>query len=416
MPKTTQTLSNSELQSRIAALRRDFPILDSIVYLDNSATAQRPLPVLEAEKEFYLSKNANPFRGVYELSEACTEAYEAGRAAAARFIHAAPEEIVFTRNASESLNLVAYSYGLEFLRPGDEIVVSVMEHHSNFLPWKMVAERTGAALRRLEPAPDGAITDEILDGVLNEHTRLVALTQVSNVLGRVNDLKHIAQRVHAAGGVLVADGAQSVPHMPVDVADLDVDFLAFSGHKMLAPTGVGVLYGKRRLLEKMPPFLRGGEMIETVHWDRVKYAELPHKFEAGTVNTGGVVALHAAIDYLGQVGFDTIEAQEAHLTRMAFEGMRDIPGLHIIGAQEPEHHKGILTFTLDGVHPHDIATILDQDHICVRAGHHCAQPLMDFLGVNSTTRASIAFYNTEEDVQRFLTALGAIRRKMGYAE
>ena len=409
----------NELQRKAAEYRKDFPILanNDLVYLDNSATTQRPIQVLEAEKQFYETKNANPFRGVYELSEACTQAYEDARAAVANFIHAKePEEIIFTRNASESLNLVAYSYGMEFLKPGDEIVVSVMEHHSNFLPWKMVAERTGATLVKLEPTPEGELTDEILNNVLNEHTKLVALTQVSNVLGRVNDLKHIAKLVHAVGGVLVADGAQSVPHMPVDVVDLDVDFLAFSGHKMLAPTGVGVLYGKRKLLEKMPPFLRGGEMIEIVHWDRIKYAEIPHKFEAGTVNTGGVVALHAAIDYLNRVGFDTIQAQEHHLTKLAFEGMSQIPHVHIFGGQKPEDHCGILTFTVDGVHPHDIATIFDQDHICVRAGHHCAQPLMDFLGVFSTTRASFAFYNTEEDVQRFLHTLSQIRRKMGYAD
>lgn len=409
----------NELQRKAAEYRKDFPILanSDLVYLDNSATTQRPIQVLEAEKQFYETKNANPFRGVYELSEACTQAYEDARAAVANFIHAKePEEIIFTRNASESLNLVAYSYGMEFLKPGDEIVVSVMEHHSNFLPWKMVAERTGATLVKLEPTPEGELTDEILNSVLNEHTKLVALTQVSNVLGRVNDLKHIAKLVHDVGGVLVADGAQSVPHMPVDVTDLDVDFLAFSGHKMLAPTGVGVLYGKRKLLEKMPPFLRGGEMIEIVHWDRIKYAEIPHKFEAGTVNTGGVVALHAAIDYLNRVGFDTIQAQEHHLTRLAFEGMCRIPHVHILGGQKPEDHSGILTFTVDGVHPHDIATIFDQDHICVRAGHHCAQPLMDFLGVFSTTRASFAFYNTEEDVQRFLHTLSQIRRKMGYAD
>jgi cysteine desulfurase/selenocysteine lyase len=409
----------NDLQRRVAQFRQDFPILanNDLVYLDNSATTQRPIQVLEAEKTFYETKNANPFRGVYELSEACTQAYEAARTAVAQFIHAKePAEIIFTRNASESLNLVAYSYGMEFLKPGDEIVVSVMEHHSNFLPWKMVAERTGATLVKLEPTLEGELTDEILDSVLNEHTKLVALTQVSNVLGRVNDLKHIAQKVHAVGAVLVADGAQSVPHMPVDVTDLDVDFLAFSGHKMLAPTGVGVLYGKRALLEKMPPFLRGGEMIEIVHWDRVKYASLPHKFEAGTVNTGGVVALHAAIDYLNHVGFDTIHAQEAHLTQLAFDGMKDLPNIHIYGGTTAQDHCGILTFGIDGVHPHDIATIFDQDHICVRAGHHCAQPLMDFLGVFSTTRASFAFYNTEEDVERFLNTLSQIRRKMGYAE
>ncbi len=409
----------NNLQSRVAELRKDFPLLhgQELVYLDNSATTQRPIQVLEAEKAFYQTKNANPFRGAYTLSEECTQAYEDARAAVADFIHAKrPEEIVFTRNATESLNLVAFSYGLEFLKPGDELVVSVMEHHSNFLPWRFVAERTGATLVKLEPTPEGEITDEILDSVLTERTRLVALTHISNVLGRINDLQHIAARVHAVGGVLVADGAQSVPHIPVDVQALDVDFLAFSGHKMLAPMGVGVLYGKLALLKKMPPFLQGGEMIEIVHWDRVKYAKPPHKFEAGTVNTGGVVALHAAIRYLQDVGFDTIHAQEMHLTRLAMEEMLQIPGVHIMGSQNPEEHQGILTFTIDGVHPHDIAAIFDAEHICVRAGHHCAQPLMDFLGVFSTTRASFSFYNTEEDVHRFLACLKNIRRQMGYGD
>ncbi len=409
----------TDLQSRVAELRHDFPLLDgkTIAYLDNSATTQRPTQVLEAEKTFYETKNANPLRGVYTLSEECTQAYEAARQAVADFIHAArPEEIIFTRNVTESLNLVAFSYGMSFLKPGDELVVSVMEHHSNFLPWRYVAERTGATLVRLEPTAEGEITDEILDTVLTPNTRLVALTHISNVLGRINDLQHIAQRVHAVGGILVADGAQSVPHIPVDVQKLDVDFLAFSGHKMLAPMGVGVLYGKLPLLKKMPPFLQGGEMIEIVHWDRVKYAQPPHKFEAGTVNTGGVIALHAAIDYINRVGFDLIEAQEQHLTRLAMEGMAKIPGVHIMGSQDPADHQGIITFTIDGVHPHDIAAILDAEGICVRAGHHCAQPLMDFLGVFSTTRASFAFYNTEEEVSRFLNCLSKIRRQMGYGE
>jgi cysteine desulfurase/selenocysteine lyase len=408
-----------QLEQRAYEIRKDFPLLadHKIAYLDNAATSQRPLCVLEAEKTFYETKNANPFRGVYELSEQATESYEAARATTAEFIHAKEAaEIVFTRNASEALNLVAFSYGLHFLKPGDEIVVSVMEHHSNFLPWKMVAEKTGATLRQLTCEKDGEITKERLCQVLNENTRLVALTHTSNVFGRKNDLKTIAAQVHALGGVIVADGSQSVPHTPVDVQDLDVDFLAFSGHKMLAPMGIGVLYGKKKLLEKMPPFLSGGEMISIVHWDRVVYAEVPHKFEAGTVNTGGAVALKAAIEYIQSVGFDFIHAQEQKLTRMAMEAMKEIPGVHLIGSDQPEDHCGILTFTIDGVHPHDVAAIFDSCGIAVRAGHHCAQPLMDYLGLNSTTRASFYFYNTEEEVQRFIDCLKGIRRQMGYGE
>ncbi len=408
-----------KLENKIRTLRADFPIIKNsgYAYLDNAATTQKPVQVLEAEREYYEKRNANPFRGVYDLSEAATEAYERARARTAAFIHAGKaEEIVFTRNASESLNLIAYSYGLSCLKPGDELVVSVMEHHSNFLPWKMVAERTGATLRQLKCAPDGEITQEHLAEVLNEHTRLVALTQTSNIFGRVNDLRSIARQVHAVGAVLVADGAQSVPHMPVDVQSLDVDFLVFSGHKMLAPMGIGVLYGKYELLEKMPPFLSGGEMIETVHWDSVRYASVPHKFEAGTVNAGGAVALAAAMDYIEGVGFDVIHAQEQRLTALAMEEMRDTPGISIIGSENPREHMGIITFLVEGVHPHDVASILSAEGICVRAGHHCAQPLMDHLGIFSTTRASFYFYNTEEEVRRFTDTLRTIRRQMGYGE
>lgn len=409
----------SELRKKIFEIRKDFPLIakGNIIYLDNAATTQKPTYVLEAERAYYEAQNANPFRGVYELSEQATEAYEQARATVAAFIHAKEaEEIVFTRNATESLNLVAYSYGLHFLQPGDEIVVSVMEHHSNFLPWKMVAERTGAVLRKLECENDGTLTDETLNEVINEKTRLVAVTQTSNVFGRKNDIKKIAELAHSYGAVIVADGAQSVPHMPVDVVDLDVDFLAFSGHKMFAPMGIGVLYAKREFLEKMPPFLSGGEMISTVHWDRVSYAEVPHKFEAGTVNVGGAVGLKAAIEYINQVGFDVIQEQEHRLSVLAVNEMKKVPGLHIIGSQNPEEHCGIVTFTIDGVHPHDIAAILDANHVAIRSGHHCAQPLMDFLKVNSTSRASFAFYNTEEEIRQFVAGLGSIRRQMGYGE
>jgi cysteine desulfurase/selenocysteine lyase len=408
-----------ELTQKVLEIRKDFPLLagSDIAYLDNAATTQKPLQVLAAEREYYEKENANPFRGVYDLSEAATERYEHARARVAQFIHAEePEEIIFTRNASESLNLVAFCYGLSHLKPGDELVVSVMEHHSNFLPWKMVAERTGATLKKLSCDQDGAITEAHLEEALSAHTKLVALTQTSNVFGRVNDIAGIAKRVHALGAVLVVDGAQSVPHMPVDVTALDADFLVFSGHKMLAPMGIGVLYGKRALLEDMPPFLQGGEMIETVHWDSVRYAPIPHKFEAGTVNAGGAAALAAAIDYIEGIGFDFIHEQEQRLTRLAMEEMKKLPGIRIIGSDDPAQHMGIVTFIVEGVHPHDVASIFNAEGICVRAGHHCAQPLMDHLGVFSTTRVSFYFYNTEDEVRRFVEVLGGIRRQMGYGE
>ncbi len=409
----------ANLESKIQKIREDFPLIkrNKYVYFDNAATTQKPMQVLEAEREYYERYNANPFRGVYDLSETSTERYEAARARTAAFINARyPEEVVFTRNASESLNLIAYSYALNTLGPGDELVVSVTEHHSNFLPWRMVAKKTGATLKPLKCTADGEISVGELNEALSERTRLLALTQVSNVIGRVNDLKTIAKQVHALGGVLVADGAQSVPHMPVNVQDLDVDFLVFSGHKMLAPMGIGVLYAKRELLEKMPPFMTGGEMIETVHWDRVKYAGVPHRFEAGTVNVGGAVALAAAMDYIEEIGFSFIHEQEQRLTALAMEEMKKIPGVKIIGSDDPKEHMGIVTFLLDGVHPHDVASILSTEGICVRAGHHCAQPLMDHLGILSTTRASFYFYNTEEEVARFTKTLGTIRRQMGYGE
>ncbi|MGN0319896.1 MAG: aminotransferase class V-fold PLP-dependent enzyme [Lachnospira sp.] len=408
----------SDLNKTIESIRKDFPLISegNIAYLDNAATTQKPVAVLNAVNRYYQEMNANPFRGVYELSEIATESYENARQAVADFIGAKDKsQIVFTRNATESLNLIAYSYGLNFLKSGDEIVVSVMEHHSNFLPWKQVAEKTGAVLKQLTPNEYGEITDESLS-VITDKTRLVAVTQTSNVFGRVNDIGKIAKAAHDAGAVIVADGAQSVPHMPVNVTELDVDFLVFSGHKMLAPMGIGVLYGKKELLDKMPPFLSGGEMIEIVHWDRVKYAEVPHKFEAGTVNAGGAVGLHAAIDYMNSVGFDTIMAQEHKLTKIAVDAIKDMKGVNLLGSPDASEHAGIVTFTIDGVHPHDVASILDSQHIAVRAGHHCAQPLMDFLKVNSTTRASFAFYNTEEEVKRFVDELSKIRRLMGYGD
>ena len=409
-------MTNRELNDNVIKYRKLFPLLsDEFAYLDNAATTQKPVSVLEAMQGYYEKDNANPFRGVYDLSERATERYEAARAKTAAFINASsPEEIVFVRNATEALNLLAYSWCEDNISEGDEIVVSVMEHHSDFLPWKYMAEKKNVKLVKLEPDETGAITDEALNKCLSDKTKLVALTQVSNVLGRVNDIKHIAEKVHAAEALISVDGAQSVPHMKVDVRDLDCDFLAFSGHKMYAPMGIGALYAKKEHLENMRPFMYGGEMIQTVHWDRVTYAEVPHKFEAGTVNVGGAVGLSAAIDFINEVGWDIMEAQEEKLTLKAVNGMKDINGIRIIGSDKAEDHKGIVTFMVEDVHPHDVADILGRAGVCVRAGHHCAQPLMDHLGVKSTCRASFAFYNTEEEVDRFLTELAKVRGLMGY--
>ncbi len=409
-------MTDQELRDNVIKYRKLFPLLsDEFAYLDNAATTQKPVSVLNAMQGYYENDNANPFRGVYDLSERATERYEEARAKTAAFINAeSPEEIVFVRNATEALNLLAYSWCEDNISEGDEIVVSVMEHHSDFLPWKYMAEKKNAKLVKLEPDEAGAVTDEALDKCLSEKTKLVALTQVSNVLGRVNDIKHIAEKVHAAGALISVDGAQSVPHMKVDVRDLDCDFLSFSGHKMYAPMGIGALYAKKKHLENMRPFMYGGEMIQTVHWDRVTYAEVPHKFEAGTVNVGGAVGLSAAIDFINEVGWDIMEAQEEKLTIKAVEGIKATKGIRLIGSDKAEDHKGIVTFMVDDVHPHDVADILGRSGVCVRAGHHCAQPLMDHLGVKSTCRASFAFYNTEEEVDKFITELSKIRGLMGY--
>ena len=396
--------------------KQDFPLLagQDIAYLDSAATAQRPRAVLDAVRDFYETANANPLRGLYALSMEATDRYENARERVRRFLNAkSTGEIVFTRNTTESLNLVAYSYGLANLGPEDEIVVSITEHHSNILPWQMVARQTGAKLKYLECEPDGSFPDERLDAVFTDKTKLAAIGHVSNVLGRVNPVEKVIARVHKNGGVAVVDAAQSAPHMKLDVQALDADFLAFSGHKAMAPMGIGVLYGKRVLLEAMPPFLTGGEMIESVTREGATYAELPHKFEAGTVNAGGAVGLAAALDYLEQVGFDEIHAREQALTRLAFDGLTSISGVHILGSNDPAEHCGILSFTVDGVHPHDIAAILDEDEVAVRAGHHCAQPLLTHLGVRSSARASLAFYNDEDDVERLIRSLNAVRGKMG---
>lgn len=399
--------------------RDDFPLLNrlDVAYLDNAATAQRPQCVLDAVTEFYKSKNANPLRGLYPLSISATESYESARDTVRDFLNAkSSSEIIFTRNTTEGLNLVAYSYGLTNVKAGDEVLVSIMEHHSNLLPWQMVCRRTGAALKFMECEPDGTLDLNKVASLITPRTKIVACTHVSNVLGRVNPIREIAELAHRAGAVMVVDAAQSTPHIPVDVQALGADFLSFSGHKVYGPMGIGVLYGREELLDAMPPFLTGGEMIESVTREGAVFAELPHKFEAGTVNAADAVGLQAAIKYVKSVGFEQMHRQEVALTRRAMEGIRGIPSVHVLGSENPEEHCGIITFTVDGVHPHDISEILASDGIAIRAGHHCAQPLLAFLKHPSTARASLAFYNTEAEIDRLLDSLSTLRERMGYGK
>ncbi len=402
-----------------ADFRSDFPIFNApenkdLIYFDNAATTQRPRQVIDAVKNFYEKSNANPLRGLYGLSSKATELYENARGTVASFINAAAEEIIFTRNASESLNLVAYTWGMQNVREGDEIAVTVMEHHSNILPWQMVCAAKNAKLVFLDCDKEtGEIPLSELNKI-NERTKLLAVTYVSNVLGITNPVKEIAEAAHKNGAVVVVDGAQSVPHFKLDVQAIGADFFAFSGHKMCAPMGIGVLYGRRKLLEAMPPFLRGGEMIEYFNKEGATWAELPHKFEAGTVNAAGAVGLGAAIDYINSIGFDEIVRRDHELTTLLMEGMCRIPHVHVVGHPDPLRHCGIVTFTIDGVHPHDIATVLDEENIAIRAGHHCAQPLGAHLGLPSTARASLYFYNTEDEVHRFTEKLSSVRKWMGY--
>lgn len=401
----------------ILEYRNEFPLLkqSDIAYLDNAATSQRPQCVISAEREFYEKHNANPLRGLYPLAVEATNAYENARCTVADFLHAKlPSEIIFTRNTTESINLVAYSYALHNVKAGDEILISVMEHHSNLLPWQMVAKQCGAVLKFMECGQDGSLDLNEVEALMTDRTKIVAITQVSNVLGIANPIKEIAVMAHKVGAVILVDGAQSTPHMEVNVQELDCDFFAFSGHKLLGPMGIGVLYGKKELLESMPPFLSGGEMIESVTRQDAVFAELPHKFEAGTVNAAGAVGLAAAIRFIKEVGFPAMQKQERLLTAHVLEGMRDIPHIHVLGTEDAENHTGIVTFTVEDVHPHDVSEILSSDGIAVRAGHHCAQPLLKHLGISSATRASFMFYNTMEEADRFLLSVSKIRERMGY--
>lgn len=400
--------------------KKDFPLLREhrdIIYFDNAATSQKPDCVIKAEEDFYTQHNANPLRGSYPLSVEATDIYENSRIKVQKFINAASNrEIIFTRNSTESLNLIAYSYGLTNVKVGDKVLVSGMEHHSNMLPWQMVTKVKGAELEYIECADDGSVDLERIKEQITDNTKIVAITQVSNVLGRVNPIKEIAELAHEKGAVIVVDGTRSIPHMRVDVQDLDADFFVFSGHKIFGPMGIGVLYGKEKLLDAMPPFLTGGEMIDSVRRDGATYAELPHKFEAGTVNARGAAGLAAALDYVDSIGYEEMQKREEEVIRYVMEGMKKIPHVHILGSQDPKEHLGIVSFAVDGVHPHDVNEILIADGICIRAGHHCAQPLLNSLGYNSTARRSFMFYNTIREGEKFLKSLATVREKMGYDE
>ena len=400
--------------------RRDFPLLNQtmngrpIVYLDNGATTQKPESMIQAMCGYYGGCNANPHRGAYALSIEATDIYENTRERARRFINAPKaEEIIFTKNATEALNLVAYSYGRTKLGPGDEILLTIAEHHSNLVPWQEAAKATGAKLNYIYLEPDGNLSQKDIETKITPRTKVVAVTHVSNVLGLVNPVRDIADRAHNAGAVVVVDGAQSVAHMAVDVQALGADFFAFSGHKMLSPMGIGVLYGRRELLSAMPPFLTGGDMIEYVSEQETTFAELPAKFEAGTQNVGGAAGLTAAIDYLEKLGFDRIAAIEQDLLNYALPQLKALPYVELYGCDTTRNNKtGIITFNVKDVHPHDVSTILDAEGVAVRGGHHCAQPLMTYLGQNATCRASFYFYNTKGDVDRWIAALKKVREVM----
>ena len=399
---------------------RDFPLLNQtmngrpIVYLDNGATTQKPESMIQAMCGYYGGCNANPHRGAYALSIEATDIYENTRERVRRFINAPKaEEIIFTKNATEALNLVAYSYGRTKLGPGDEILLTIAEHHSNLVPWQEAAKATGAKLNYIYLEPDGNLSQKDIETKITPRTKVMAVTHVSNVLGLVNPVRNIADRAHNAGAVVVVDGAQSVAHMAVDVQALGADFFAFSGHKMLSPMGIGVLYGRRELLSAMPPFLTGGDMIEYVSEQETTFAELPAKFEAGTQNVGGAAGLTAAIDYLEKLGFDRIAAIEQELLDYALPQLKALPYVELYGCDTTRNNKtGIITFNVKDVHPHDVSTILDAEGVAVRGGHHCAQPLMTYLGQNATCRASFYFYNTKDDVDRWIAALKKVREVM----
>ena len=401
-------------------LRQEFPVLHQevngkyLAYLDNAATSQKPNKVLETVGRYYRRDNANVHRGIHELSRRATVAYEGARERVAEWIGAsASAEIIWTRGTTESINLVAATWGMDQLSEGDEILLTTMEHHSNIVPWQLVARRTGAKLKYIEMDQEGRLRLDELDALLTDRTRLVAMTQVSNALGTINPVEEVIAAAHAKGALVLLDGAQAVPHMKVDVGALDADFYAFSSHKMCGPTGVGVLWARRELLEEMSPYQGGGEMISIVGRDESTWAELPHKFEAGTPNIAGAVGAAAAVDFMEEVGYETIRAHERSLLEYALAGLSAIPQMEIFGPKKLDLRSGVISFALGDAHPHDIATILDTEGVAIRAGHHCAQLVMKHFNVTATTRASFSMYNTTDDVDRLIAGLGVVRNIFG---
>lgn len=388
--------------------KEDFPILKNrkITYLDSGATTQKPKYVIEAVKNFYEKYNANPHRGAYTLSIEATELYENTRQKIAEFINAKySEEIIFSKNASESLNLIAYSYGLDNLKKDDEVVLSIMEHHSNLVPWQYVTQKTNSKLKYIYINDNYELSKKEIEEKITDKTKIVGITHISNVLGTINNVKEIIKYAHKKGAIVIIDASQSIPHMKIDVQDLDADFLVFSGHKILAPLGIGVLYGKREILNKMNPFLMGGDMIEYVYEQNTTFALLPNKFEAGTQNVEGVVGLGAAIDYINSIGYEQIQEIEKELVEYARNELSKLKYLEIYMTSNKDNHSAVISFNIKGIHPHDVASILDSEGVCVRSGNHCAQPLLRFMKLDSTCRASLYFYNTKEDIDNLVKAL-----------
>ena len=401
-------------------LRSDFPILarkvhgKRLVYLDNAATTQKPKAVIEALVDYYSRYNSNVHRSVHALGEEATAEYEKARSKVAAFVGCTPEELVFNRGTTESINLVRFAWGESSVRRGDILVTTLMEHHSNIVPWQLLAARTGATLKYVGLNPDGTLKMDELENLLRESPKLVAVTHVSNVLGTINDESSICRKARGAGAVTVVDGAQSVPHMPVDVAAVGCDFYAFSGHKMLGPTGIGCLFGRKKLLEEIEPFHGGGEMIREVFQDHATWNDVPYKFEAGTVNIADAIGLGAAVDYLSKLGMARVRSHEVTVTRYAMESLSSVKGARIFGPRDPEQRGGVLSFNVGDIHPHDMATILDEEGVAIRSGHHCAQPLMRWLEVPATNRASFYLYNSNDDADALRA--GIIRAKGVFGE
>lgn len=401
--------------------KKDFPLLktniengNSLIYFDNAATTQKPQKVIDAVENYYKNQNANIHRGAYTLSANSTILYEDSRETVREFINAKESrEIIFTKGATESINLIAYSYGLEFLKENDEIVISIGEHHSNLLPWQMVAKAKGAILKYMYIDKNGHISKEEIQNKITSKTKIVAVAYVSNTLGNINPIKEIVKVAHSVNAVVLLDGAQSIPHIPLDVQDLDIDFAVFSGHKMLGPTGIGVLYGKDYLLDKMPPFIFGGGMIDSVSEQEAVFSPLPEKFEGGTQNIAGAIGLKAAIEYIQDVGYDTIYSIEQELTSYALEELMKLPYITIYGSENVIDRVGVISFNIQDVHPHDVSTLVDYYGVAIRAGHHCAHPLMRFLNINATCRVSFYFYNTKEEIDIFIEGIKSVRKELG---